>query len=141
MLFKTLNGRTVDVPYRPYLIDWHPAREVSAPQALVKAFLHPYWRHDTVCEELRVPQTRMRLDLYNVSKSIVVEVSPKGSHGAYNPFFHRGSLNVYKAALKRELAKEKWCEMNGLIYVEIVQEDLDAGLTPELFHERFGVIL
>lgn len=140
MLFKDLKGRDRDVKLAPYLIDWAPPREVSAPQARVKAFLRPFWQHDTVVEELRLPGSRQRLDLLNISHQIAIEVSPRGSH-AYNPFFHRGSVAVYRQALKRELDKERWCQINGLTLCELVEEDLQEGLSAELFLRRFGVAL
>lgn len=140
MLFKDLRGRDRDVSITPYLIDWEPKREVSAPTARTKAFLRPFWQHDTVVQEFRLPGSKLRLDLYSVSKGIVVEISPKGSH-AYNPFFHRGSVAVYRQALKRELDKERWCTLNGLVLCELVEEDLQEGLSAELFKRRFGVVL
>ncbi len=138
--FKTLTGRERTVSVAPYLIDWEPVKDVSQPTARVKAFLRPFWQHDTVCQEAPVAGSRMRLDLYNVSRSIVVEVSPKGSH-AYNPFFHRGSVAVYRQALKREMDKERWCTLNQLTLCELVEEDLAEGLSAELFARRFGVTL
>ncbi len=139
MVFKTLNGRARDVKLGHYLIDWN--RKVSGPQLRVKRFLHPYWRNDTVLEEFPYPGgRRSRIDLYNVVKAVVVEVSPAGSHGAYNPFFHR-SVSGYRAALKREVAKQDWCLLNGITYCELVEEDLAAELTPRLFKDRFGVVL
>lgn len=141
MLFIGINGRERDVAYAQFLIDWEPEREVSAPQARVKAFLRPFWKTDTVLEEARLIPDKplLRLDLVNLNKQILVEVSPR-QHSEYSPFFH-GSSAAFKASLKRDIAKERWAELNGFTYCELVQEDLDQELTPQLFEERFGVTL
>ncbi len=137
MVFKTLNGRERDVSIKRYLIDWEPEREVSKPQVDTKRFLRPYWEHDVVVEELPVVGTRCRVDLINLNKNIMVEVSPESSH-SYNKFFHRGSLNRFKDALKRDLMKGEWARLNGLTLVELTEADFP--LTPAAF-ERQGVTL
>lgn len=139
MVFKTLNGRERDISIRQYLIDWEPAREVSKPQAAVKAFLRPYWQHGIVVEELMVPGTKWRVDLLRLdcAPPIMVEVSPEGSH-SYNAFFHRGSLNRFKDALKRDLKKAEWARANGFTVVELT--DTDFPLTEAAF-ARQGVTL
>src|SRR4051812_7221771 len=130
MVFEDLIGRERDISISKYRIDWEPAREVSKPQAAVKAFLRPYWAHDIVLEELRIPGCRLRVDLININRSIMVEVSPESSH-SYNAFFHGGSLNRFKDALKRDMRKREWGERNGFTVVELVESDFP--LTPEAF--------
>jgi hypothetical protein len=110
---------------------------VSSWQGATKAFLKPYWEHDIVVEELRVPATRWRVDLLNLNKGVMVEVSPESSH-SFNAFFHRGSLNRFKDALKRDLSKQRWAEVNGFSYIELTEADFP--LTAEAF-ARQGVIL
>jgi hypothetical protein len=137
-MFRTLNGRERDVSIKRYLIDWSPEREVSSFQRDTKRFLYPYWRHDIVLEEFRIPGAGLlRVDLLNVVKGIMVEVSPESSH-SYNAFFHRGSMNVFKDALKRDLAKAKWAEANGFQYVEIIGSDFPLS---QAVFERQGVTL
>lgn len=139
MLFKDLRGRDRNVNITPYLIDWD--RKVSGPQLRAKRFLHPYWQHNTVLEEFPYPGgRRSRIDLFNVSLQIVVEVSPRGSH-AFNAFFDRGSTAVYRQRLKRECIKEEWCGRNGITFCELVEEDLQEGLSAALFLRRWGVVL
>ncbi len=138
MVFKTLNGHERDVPTKQYQIDWAPAREVSSWQAKTKAFLRPYWERDIVFEEFRIPGPgKLRIDLLNVNKAVVVEVSPESSH-SFNKFFHQGSLNRFKNALMRDLKKAKWATDSGFDYVELTEADFP--LTPEAF-ARQGVIL
>ncbi len=139
MVFKTLNGRERDISTKRFQIDWE--RKVSGPQKQVKDFLRPYWEHGIVFEELVIPAgKRMRVDLLRMDgrpRPIMVEVSPESSH-SYNAFFHGGSLNRFKDALKRDLAKQRWAEINGFDYVEIT--DTDFPLTEAAF-ARQGVIL
>mgnify|MGYP001617861671 CR=1 FL=1 len=139
MLFKTLNGRERNVSVNRYRVDWEREKEVSGPQGKVKKFLRPYWEGKMVLEEFRVPSTRLRLDLYDVSDGIVVEVSPAATHTMYNPFMH-GSLSGYRNTIKRDLLKEDWCRLNGLTLVTLIDEDI-ANLSAALFLERFGVTL
>ena len=137
MIFKTLNGRDAYMSPTKYRIDWD--RVVSGPQKRVKDFLKPYWKNDAVFEEARIPRSLLRIDLLNVSKGIVVEVSPM-QHSAYHPFFH-GSEEGFKQSLKRDLIKAQWAELNNLTYVELCEEDLAAGLSRKLFKTKYGVTL
>lgn len=139
MRFKTLNGTERDIPINRYRINWEPAKEVSVPQGKVKTFLRPYWQFKTVLEEFRVPATRFRLDLFCISDGVVVEVSPAATHTMFNPFMH-GSLSGYRNTIKRDLLKERWCAINDLTLVTLIDEDI-ANLSAELFLERFGVTL
>ena len=139
MRFKTLNGLEREVPIHRYRIDWEPEREVSGPQKRVKAFLRPFWETKMVLEEARVPGTRLRLDIWNIPDSLVIEVSPAATHTMYNPFMH-GSLSGYCKTMKRDLLKERWCELNELTLVTLIDEDI-ANLSVELFKDRFGVTL
>ncbi len=136
MVFKTPTGREVDVSIKRHLVKWE--RKVSGPQKAAKDFLRDYWQHDIVVEEFPIPRgRRMRVDLINLNRAIMVEVSPESSH-SYNAFFHGGSLNRFKDALKRDMKKREWGELNGFTVVELVESDFP--LTPEAF-ARQGVIL
>ena len=123
-----LKGRVRRINHAHYLIDWD--RKVSGPQKQVKDFLRPHWENDLVVEELRIPGSLLRIDLWNLSKSIMVEVSPVSVHTKYNPFFH-GSLAAYRASIKRDLDKARFAEANKLTYIEI--EDPSTQLTTEWF--------
>ena len=122
---KLLNSynREVNVNVTKYLIDWDHI--VSKPQKQVKDALKPIWQGQLVCEEFRIPSSKMRIDLVNFSLKIVVEVSPKGSH-KFNKFFNKNRSN-FLSAVKRDISKAEWCENNGFRFVEIVDEDLKKG--------------
>ena len=136
MLFKTLNGRDRDVSLAPYLIDWD--RVVSGPQKAVKDFLFPYWSGKTVCEEFKIPASRMRVDLLCINDSIMVEVDG-AQHDKLNLFMH-GSVSGFTAAIKRDLEKQRWAELNGLQYIVIKQHEIPL-LSCEWIEKTFGVVL
>lgn len=129
-------GRPSRFSYKEYLVDWD--RKVSGPQKATKDFLKQYWQHDIVLEEARCPRSLLRIDLWNVSRSIVVEVSPRAVHDKYNPFFH-GSLAGFRSAIKRDMEKHHWCELNGLALATI--KDGDFPLTAAFFQAQFGITL
>lgn len=135
MRFLTLNGRTKDISIKRYLVDWE--RRVSGPQKATKDFLKPYWKHDIVLEECPLVGTRYRIDLLNINKAIMVEVSPESSH-SFNAFFHQGSLNRFKDALKRDLAKGDYARINNFTFVELTEADFPLS---EAVFERQGVTL
>lgn len=131
-----LRGRPAKLNVIKYRIDWD--HEVSGPQKVVKDFLHPYWENDLVLEECRIPNSLLRIDLLNLSRSIVVEVSPPKVHATFNPFFH-GSLAGYRASIGRDLDKVRFAELNKLTYVEI--DDPSTQLNAAWFRDTHGVTL
>lgn len=138
MVFKDLRGYERDVSIKRYLVRWD--RKVSGPQKATKDFLRPYWQHGIVLEELRIPGQRMRVDLLRMDcqpRPIMVEVSPESSH-SFNAFFHRDSRNVFGAAIKRDVLKAQWAEINGFDLVVVTEADFP--LTEDAF-ARQGVTL
>lgn len=120
MKIKDIFGRQISKNLSKYEIDWD--RKVSAPQKRVKDIVYPDWYGDRVFEELLIPSSRLRVDLVNFSKMLVIEISPK-QHREYNEFFHKNRSN-FLAAQKRDFDKIKWVEENGFTYIEIDQDDL-----------------
>lgn len=125
------NQKLYSLKVSKFLIDWR--REVSRPQARVKQFLYQYWKFHIVLEEMTVPGSRCRLDLVNLTRRIVVEVSPSGSH-SFNKFFHRDRMR-FGAAVQRDLDKHDWCLRNNFKYIELNDDDLE-NLSKELFADR-----
>ncbi|MDB4314582.1 hypothetical protein N9955_00985 [bacterium] len=120
MKIKNIYGREVSINPTKYLIDWE--KVVSKPQKQVKDVIAPYWKGNLVCEEFFIPSSKMRVDIINFSLGIVVEVSPKGSHG-YNNFFHKNRPK-FLSGVKRDLKKTEWILSNDFEYIEIDDEDL-----------------
>lgn len=140
MLVTLLNGRTRDVSYGQYVMKWDEPRKVSKVQAAVEAFLRPYWTGKVVLREWRVPGSRLRIDLFCVAESVMVEIDGR-QHESYNPHFH-GSPSGYRASIKRDLAKERLAELNQWTLVRITEADVKAGaLCPEWFKKTYNVIL
>lgn len=135
MKLRTLNGREVKWNPMKYQIDWD--HKVSGPQKAAQDFLRPYWQHDLVLSEARIPSSLLRIDIWNVSKGVVVEVSPTSVHSEYNPFFH-GSVSGYRGVIKRDLDKARWVELNGLLLIEIGD---DAWPLTKAWFTKHGVDL
>lgn len=120
-----------------YLINWE--RKVSGPQLFVKNFLYPYWKNCIVIEEARIPSSLLRLDLTNLTKKIIVEISPDKVHLEFNKFMHGGRAGFLKK-LKADADKMVWAESNGFLFVELYDEDL-KNLSVNYLKEKFGVNL
>jgi very-short-patch-repair endonuclease len=130
MKFKTLNGKEKLIKNsKKFLINWD-AKSRSKVQWRVKQFLFSYWKHDIVFEELRVAGTRLSLDFYNANKKIAVEVQGK-QHQQFNKFFHNNNRLNWLAQLKRDDLKMKFCLTNGILLVEIYEDE-------EINHEIFS---
>ena len=89
-------------------------------------------------EEFRIPGSRLRFDIVNLTSKIILEISPSGSH-RYNAFFHK-NRSAYLAAIKREIDKQTWALENNFLFVELGDEDL-RNLSRRLFQEKYGITL
>lgn len=137
MKFKKLNSKKeVNVDVARYKIDWE--NSVSRPQKRVKDFLFPHWKAHVCMEEFRIPGSRLRFDIVNLTSKIILEISPSGSH-RYNAFFHK-NRSAYLAAIKREIDKQTWALENNFLFVELGDEDL-RNLSRRLFQEKYGITL
>lgn len=139
MRIKGLNSKKLQwVNLNPYLIDWNK-KSCSKFQTEVKNFIRPFWScGQIVCEEFRIPKSLLRIDLINFNKKIVIEASGS-QHEKFNPFFHNNAKSNYLASIKRDIAKQQWCEENGFKFVEIYEKDLP--LTKKFFLEKFDLDL
>lgn len=138
MKFKLPNSdKTINVDINKYRIDWD--RVVSKPQKAVKDFLYPYWKGKMILEEFKMPGSRLRFDIVNMTDHIIVEVSPKSVHGQFNKFFH-GNRMGYANSIKRDMSKVDWAEANGFVLVQVFDEDIDV-LSREWFREKYEVEL
>lgn len=126
-----------NVSVKKYQIDWD--RVVSKPQKKVKDFLFRYWKNKVILEEFRMPGTRMRFDIVNLTDRVIIEVSPRKVHGEFNPFFHK-TKQGYAKSIQRDMSKIEWAEQNNFIVVEVFDEDINV-LSREWFREKYGVEL
>ncbi len=137
--FLKLSGSLVNIPVSKYLLDWNAPQIGSKPQKQVEEFLKLYWLNDYVLKEFRIPGSKLRIDLFNTSKKIAIEISPSSSH-SYNPFFHKGNKLNFLASFKRDEKKRNWIEKNNYQYVELNDECLN-NLSTALFLEKFNIAL
>lgn len=131
------SNKLVNVNLAEYVIDWE--RAVSKPQKAVTDFVRPFWIADYVLSELRIPGSLFRLDIVNITKMIVIEVSPDSVHKNFNPFMHKDRAGFLKK-LKADQAKIKWIETAGFQYVELTDSDI-KNLSSELFQTKFDIYL
>lgn len=136
LLTKLRGSQTINIVPRSN-IDWD--KKVSIPQLVVKQFLFPFWKNDQVAEEFQIPGSKLRLDLFNFTKRIVVEVSPDSYHLGYNNWLHKSRIN-YADKVKKDEDKRVWCEVNKIKFVELHDEDIDI-LSKEYFLEKYNISL
>jgi hypothetical protein len=135
MKFKTLTGSEKRISKaRTYLIDWDKESR-SKIQFKTKQFLKKYWESHVIFEEFPVAGTRLKFDFYNANKKIAVEVHG-AQHTKYVPFFH-GRKSNFVRQIRRDQQKIDFCELNGIILVELFDGD---KLTRKTF-EKCGVHL
>lgn len=138
MKLKKLNSNiTVYINYDKYRINWN--KKVSKPQLACKTILKPFWENDLVFEEAPIPGSRNRIDLWNESKKIIIEVSPDSLHKNYNDFMHKNRCGFYKK-LTTDNIKQKWCEDNGYTYISLDDNDI-KNFSKQYAFEKFGVRL
>lgn len=133
MLFKTLDGSQRRVNnYRRYFVDWDGSSR-SKVQKRVKDILVHFWRHDMVFEEMPMVGSKLSFDFFNFNKKIAVEVQGR-QHHKFVPHFH-GSFGKFRKQMKYDDMKLKWCDLNDIELVEILETD---ELTIEKFKE-YGI--
>jgi hypothetical protein len=137
---KLLNiyGKAVSKNVTKYIIDWD-GPSLSKIQFKTKQFLKQYWKNHVVYEEFPVYGSLLKVDLFNATKKIAVEVHGP-QHSSFNKFFHNESRLNYLKSIKRDVAKGKWLEMNNIFLVEIYDKEVD-DLSHLFFKQKFNIIL
>ena len=129
-------GRTYQVNIAKYKVDWN-AKCRSKFQFNVKQFLKPYLLCHVVCEEFRIPGTKLTCDLIDFSTHNIFEAQGI-QHIDYNKFFHNGSKLNFLNQIKRDQDKSKWAENNGFTLVEIFPDDV---LNKQWFLDKYNITL
>jgi hypothetical protein len=138
MKWTTLSGKVRNFNPMKYKIKWEEDGR-SKPETKVRNFLRPFWKNDVVLAEMLYPSTRFRADLVNLSKKIILEVSPASVHLQYNEFMH-GSRSGFLKKLKADNDKMLIAEKNGFKHIELHDEEIN-NLSKEMFKEKFDVNL
>ena len=136
MRLFNIHGRLQKKSVSKYLIDWNK-KSRSKVQFKTKKFLEPFWKGQIVYEEFPVYGSRMTVDILNATKKLAIEVQGK-QHSEFNKFFHNNSRLKYLEGIKRDIKKAEWLESNGVILLEI-EEDEVKTLSLEFFLEKFGM--
>lgn len=120
-------------------INWE-IQLASKLQFKTKLFLKLFWENDAVIEEFYIPGSKLRLDLFNTTKKIAIEVSPASTHEKYSPFFDKGNRFNFLKKIKADESKRNWCKVNNIKLAELNDSDI-KNLSKELFEEKFEIYL
>jgi hypothetical protein len=144
MKFKKLNGQFTYKNIQKNRIKWDD-KSLSKFQRKVKLFFKQFWYYDVCYEEMPLAGTRLRLDMFNASEHIGVEIHGS-QHGKFNPFFHNNDRGKFLDQIHRDLKKLEWCEINGFKLIEIFDNeetllDKDPEKFKQLLEEKYGIEL
>lgn len=120
LIFKTKNGPK-EIKHNNYSIKWEKASR-SKLQSKVKGLLKKIWGGCRVFEEMPIPGTRMTLDFYNANYRIALEVDGK-QHYKFSNHFHSGDIEKFKDQLRRDTAKQEFCDLNQIRLVRFLECD------------------
>ena len=136
MRLLNINGKLVNKNVNKYRIDWD-GKSRSKLQFNFKQFFYPYWKNHIVFEEFPVYGSMMKVDLFNATKKIAIEIQGN-QHESFNKFFHVNSRLKYLQSIKRDVAKSKWIEINNFKYLELYESDLKS-LSPQYIEDKFAI--
>lgn len=136
MRLLNINGKLVNKNVNKYRIDWD-GKSRSKLQFKFKQFFYPYWKNHIVFEEFPVYGSMMKVDLFNATKKIAIEIQGN-QHENFNKFFHDNSRLKYLQSIKRDVAKSKWIEINNFKYLELYESDLNI-LSPQYIEDKFAI--
>ncbi len=137
MRLYSLSGKLINKNVSKYKIDWDK-KSRSIPQWKTKKFFQPYWNSMIVYEEFPCFGSLLKLDLYNATLKIGVEIHGP-QHYQYH-FYHGGSRLNYAKGMINDAKKEEWCRKNGIILIELKDSEVDK-LTPDFLKEQFNLIV
>jgi hypothetical protein len=137
MFILNLKGRPVKININKSRIKWDKKVGSNA-QFKTKQFFKSFWIQDLVCEEFVIPQSRLRIDLINFTKKIIVETSGQ-QHENFVEFFHGNRVGFLKS-IKRDYSKIKWSEINDFLFLEIYDTETDL-LSEDFIQKKFNLKL
>lgn len=139
MRVSKLNNKDRFVLVNPnyYKIDWNKSGD-SGLEIQFRNLVKPFWEHDLVIFQFRIPGSLLRVDFMNLTKKIAAEISGE-QHFSYNQHFHKSRAG-FLSSIKRDFAKEEWIAREKYQFLELIQEDLD-NFSLDYIKEKFGVSL
>ncbi len=119
--------KLIDIKGRPCSINVgtskdNPEFSRSELQDRVKHCLVEKYPHEIVLEEFTIPASRLKIDFFIPRLRIAIEVDGS-QHGKYNAFYHGVRTdNKFSGQVKRDVAKDNWCEINNIKLIRINHE-------------------
>lgn len=135
MQLFNFRGKIVNKDVFKYLVDWEK-ESCSKLQTSAKKFLKKYWANHVVFEEFPVFGTRMRVDFFNATKFIAIEVHGD-QHNQYNKFFYNDDISFAKSIV-RDNNKIKWLKLNNIKLIEIYQNEIEL-LSVDYIYEKYKI--
>ena len=137
MRVKRFNSnKEILINTKKYLINWENSG-ASSLETRFRDLIRPFWGNSIVLFQFRIPASLMRIDFFNINKRLAVEINGE-QHDSYNEFFHKKSRLNYLSSIKRDMAKDNWCEQNKITILHLTEFDLDV-FCPEYIYDKFGV--
>ena len=93
----------------------------SGPHQRAHSILKELYPHSLIYEEVKIPGSKLRIDLYLPVENLAVEVQGE-QHEEYNEHFHKNKMG-FLLSKKRDLDKKKWCELNNITLVRLYKND------------------
>lgn len=135
MKFLTLAGRTVSLNIIPSKFPIRTREQcLSAGQFNLGRQLQKIYPNTTILEEFPIPGSRMHLDFYVPSRSLVIEFDGT-QHSTFNKFFHKDKASLENQR-RRDNEKSLWCELNSILLVRITDPNINLIDLRELIIER-----
>lgn len=105
----------------------------SGPHQKAYEILRGLYPHSLIYEEVKIPKSKLRIDLYLPVENLAVEVQGE-QHEEYNEHFHKNKMGFLRSK-QRDLEKKNWCELNNIILVRLYKND---DWTEQLRRENWG---
>lgn len=126
MKVKGLDGKTYNLDLTGHVPLDSDTRPRSRYHKRARALLAEMFPLDRRLEEVVIPASNgLSIDILLPSRNLALEIQGE-QHYRFVPFFHQDRLGYWKA-LRRDIEKRNWCELNEIRLVELpFNEDDDA---------------
>lgn len=111
MMVVDLSGKSHAWKFHNYLVKNEPAHW-SKLQIEVLRVIRRLYSGDSVCGEVPLPGTSLRVDIYLPSRKLAIEANG-AQHYKLVSMFHK-SKQEFNQGLQRDSIKERWLGINGI---------------------------
>lgn len=112
-----LNGRDISWNLQGYEVRWDDTTPRSSLHVRARDLLRRLYPTDIILEEVEIPNTRMRADLFIPSRSVMIEVQGE-QHFEHSAHLH-GSYDNFLKAKRRDRQKVEFCRLNDITFVTL----------------------